>query len=46
MTLSQYVHGIAITLILWFFKCVHFVFNVCSLKHDLMDTCDFHSEYT
>ena len=35
----------AITLILWLLKCVHFVLNVCSLKHDLMDTSDFHTEY-
>ena len=33
LALSQYT--IAITLILWLLKCVNFVFNVCSLKHDL-----------
>ena len=27
-------------------KCVNFVFNVCSLKHDLMDTSDFNTECT
>ena len=36
---SQYT--IAITLILWLLKCVHFVFNVCSLKHDLTDQSSF-----
>ena len=43
LTLSQYT--IAITLILWLLKCVHFVFNVCSLKHDdLTDQSHFHTE--
>ena len=26
------------TLIFWILKCGHFAFNVCSLKHGLMDT--------
>ena len=42
LILSQYT--IAITLILWLLKCVHFVFNVCSLKHDLTDQSHFHTE--
>ena len=27
-------------------KCVHFVFNVCSLKHDSMDTSHFYTKCT
>ena len=42
LTLSQYT--ILITLILWLLKCVHFVFNVCSLKHDSTDQSHFHTE--
>ena len=40
--LCQYT--IAIPLILWLLKCVHFVFNVCSLKHDSTDKSHFHRE--
>ena len=42
LTLSQY--AIAITLILWHLKCVHFVFNVCSLMHDSTDYSHFHTK--
>ena len=41
LTLSQYT--ISITLILWLLKCVHFVFNVCSLMHDSTVQSDFHT---
>ena len=42
LTLSQYI--IAITLILWLLKCVHFVLNVCSLRHDLTVQSHFHTD--
>ena len=41
LTQSQYT--ISITLILWLLKCVHFVFNVCSLMHDSTVQSDFHT---
>ena len=44
LTLSQYTIAISFLIILWLLKCIHFVFNVCSLKHELTDQSHFHTE--